>query len=77
MRWRIRLAGFALAVLLVGCGEDPVAMLDTAQLEEQQNNPEHAREIYERILRDHPSSMQATIASERLKALDAAPQTAQ
>ena len=77
MRWRTRLAGFALAALLVGCGEDPQAMLDTAQLEEKQNNPHHAIEIYQRIVRDHPSSIQATTAGERIKALGAAPAAAQ
>jgi len=73
MRWRTRLAGFALAVLLVGCGEDPQAMLETAQLEEKQNNPQHAIEIYQRIVREHPSSAQATTASERITALGSAP----
>ena len=73
MRWRIRLAGLALATLLIGCSDDPQAMLETAQLEEQQNNPEHARELYERILRDHPETMAATVAKERLAALGTAP----
>jgi hypothetical protein len=73
MRWRIGFAALALTVLLVGCGEDPQAMLETAQLEEKQNNPEHARELYERIVRDHPDTPAATAAKERLQALGAAP----
>ena len=73
MRWRTGLASFALVALLGGCSDDPQALLDTAQLEEKQNNPEHARELYERIVRDHPETMAATIANERLKAIDAKP----
>jgi TolA-binding protein len=62
-----------LVTLLAGCSDDPEALLDTAQLEEKQNNPDHARELYERIVRDDPETLAATIAHERLKALDAAP----
>ena len=72
MRWSVRFASLALAVLLVSCSQDPQALLDTAQLEEKQNNPEHARELYERIVRDHPETMAATIAQEHLRTLDAA-----
>ena len=73
MRWRTRFAGLALAGLLVGCGGDAQSLLETAQLEEVQNNPAHARELYEQIVRDHPGTPAAATAAERLQALDAAP----
>jgi hypothetical protein len=73
MRWRTRLAGLTLTTLLLGCGESARDLLETAQLEEVQNNPAHARELYERILRDHPGTPAAATATERLEALDAAP----
>ena len=52
---------------LMGCGEDPQQLFDTAQFEEQQHNQAHARDLYERILRDHPDSLVARKAQERLK----------
>ena len=55
--------------LLAGCGEDPQQLFETAQFEEQQRNLPHAQELYERIIRDHPTSMQAEKAQERLDAL--------
>ena len=55
--------------LLVGCGEDPQQLFETAQFEEQQRNLPHAEELYERIIRDHPTSMQAEKARERLNAI--------
>lgn len=58
-------------VLLIGglmaCGEDPQQLWETAQFEEQQHNQAHARELYERILRDHPDSPAARQAQERLE----------
>lgn len=55
--------------LLVGCGEDPQQLFETAQFEEQQRNLPHAQALYERIIRDHPTTMQAEKARERLDAL--------
>ncbi len=52
---------------LMACGEDPQQLFDTAQFEEQQHNQAHARELYERILRDHPDSPVARKAQERLE----------
>ena len=63
-----RFCGLALLLgVLMGCGEDPQQLFDTAQFEEQQHNQAHARELYERILRDHPDSLVARKAQERLK----------
>ncbi len=64
--------GFILCLLVlgvVGCGENPKQMFETAQFEEQQNNHSHARELYERIIRTDPNSNLAKKAKERLAAL--------
>ena len=53
--------------VLLACGEDPQQLFETAQFEEQQHNQAHARELYERILRDHAESPIAQKAEERLK----------
>jgi len=63
-----RFCGLALLFgVLMGCGEEPQQLFETAQFEEQQHNQAHARELYERILRDHPDSPVARKAQERLK----------
>ncbi len=55
---------------LAGCGDGAEEMFETAQFEEVQNNKEHARKLYNRILRDHPDSPFAAKARERLSALE-------
>ena len=55
--------------IFVGCGEDPQQLFETAQFEEQQHNQAHAKELYERILRDHAKSPIAQKAEARLKEL--------
>jgi hypothetical protein len=70
----IRLATAALllsgALVLGGCsGGGAGDLLSTAELEEVQNSPERAREIYEEILRRYPDSAEAARARERLAAL--------
>ncbi len=65
-----RWLGLGLIVgMLMGCGEDPQQLFETAQFEEQQQNQTHAKELYERILRDHAKSPIAGKAEERLKEL--------
>ena len=59
-----------LALPLAGCGDGAEAMCETARFEEVQNNKEHARKLYDRILRDHPDSPFAAKARERLAALE-------
>lgn len=66
---RLLLAAF-LALPLAGCGDGAEEMFETAQFEEVQNNKEHARKLYTRILRDHPDSPFAAKARERLAALE-------
>ena len=64
------LAVVALAAALTGCpGSAAQDMLETAQLEEVQNNPENARKIYRRIVEQYPNSSQAEEAKARLDAL--------
>lgn len=63
----------AIAVLLCACGERPADLLETAQFEEVQHNPEHARQLYEDIVRRFPDSAEAATARTRLDALRAAP----
>jgi outer membrane protein assembly factor BamD (BamD/ComL family) len=64
---------FALLLAVAGCQDKAAQLLDVAQFEELQNNPQHARELYEEIVRDYPKSEQAKTARERLSKL-AAPQ---
>ena len=59
-----------LALPLSGCGDGGEQMFETAQFEELQNNSEHARKLYNRILRDHPDSPFAAKARERLAAME-------
>ncbi len=55
---------------VVGCGEDPQQLFETAQFEELQNNESHARELYERIIQTSPDSQFAKKAKERLAELE-------
>ena len=59
-----------LALPLAGCGDGAEELFETAQFEEVQNNKEHARKLYNRILRDHPDSRFAASARERLAAME-------
>ena len=59
-----------LVLPLAGCGDGAEEMFETARFEEVQNNKEHARKLYNRILRDHPDSPFAAKARERLAALE-------
>lgn len=62
-----------LGCALGGCQRENAAqLLKTAQFEELQNNPEHARQLYEAILRDYANSAEAVTARERLRALQQA-----
>ncbi len=64
------LAMVPLLAALAGCGGSGAAdLLETARLEELQNNPAHARQLYEEIVAKYPGTPQATTAAERLNAL--------
>jgi TolA-binding protein len=58
-----------------GCSDQKAQELfDTAKLEEQQNNPAHARELYQRIVKEYPDSPVADEARRRLQSLQNAEQ---
>ena len=58
---------------LSGCnGSKADELLETAQFEEKQNNRDHARQLYETILRDYPGSEAARKAQEQLDRIKAA-----
>lgn len=60
-----------LALALGGCTADGAQELfETAQLEERQNNPAHAKELYQEVLTKYPQSEYARKAEERLRMLD-------
>ena len=52
-------------------GNQAQELLDTAQLEEQQHNLPHARQLYDDVIRLYPSSAQAETARARLAQLNA------
>ena len=62
---------FLALCLIVGCGgESPESLFETAQFEERQTNVAHARELYQRIIREHPGSEWAKKANARLEQLE-------
>jgi len=69
-RW-LSIVCIVLAVTVCGCtGSDPEALFDTAKLEERQDNPEHARQLYQRLVDEHPQTAYADKARERLRDLE-------
>ncbi|HEX2055437.1 MAG TPA: tetratricopeptide repeat protein [Nitrospiraceae bacterium] len=61
---------FFLVSVLTACGPDQATQwLETAQLEERQNNVAHAKQLYEDIVRQYPNSQAAQTARARLDAL--------
>jgi outer membrane protein assembly factor BamD (BamD/ComL family) len=57
----------AFLALSLGCSGNKAAdLFETAKLEELQNNPIHAIELYEEILRKYPKSEFAPKARQRL-----------
>ncbi len=65
------LLAIGFAIVLAACGGGAQELLDTAKLEETQNNPTHARELYEEVARRFPGTPEAATAQERLQALGA------
>lgn len=76
MGWRNRISqtfSIGLLLLALGCGNPEAKskeLYDTAQFEEQQRNFKHARQLYERILKDYPETQTAKQAEARLKELE-------
>ncbi|MDH4192731.1 MAG: hypothetical protein OEY80_08840 [Nitrospirota bacterium] len=64
-----RCIGLSLVLgMLMGCGEDPRQVFETARFEEQQHNRAHAQELYEQIIQQYPDSEFAEKARQRLEA---------
>jgi len=61
------------ALLLACSGDRAQELLDTAQLEEQQHNLPHAKQLYDEVIRLYPSSKQAEVARARLAQLTTSP----
>ena len=60
-----------LLALMLGCGgESPESLFGTAQFEEQQTNFAHAKELYQKIIQEHPDSEWAKQAKGRLEELE-------
>lgn len=81
-RWRpllreVGLVRYTVIVLLCslalgasGCqGDRAEDLYELATFEEQQNNRDHARQLYEEILQDYPGTEHAMKAQERLREL--------
>ncbi len=61
-----------LTLALSACSSDKgKELFETAKFEELQNNNEHARELYQEVIRKYPDSEYAIKAAERLNALNA------
>lgn len=69
MKLRNCLSIVLISLALFGCGDPAKELFETAKFEEQQGNQAHARELYERIVKQYPKSELAKKADERLAAL--------
>lgn len=70
MKQLLLLSFLVFALALSTCsGDRDKELFDTAKFEELQNNKEHARELYEEIVRKYPKSEYAKRAEERLREL--------
>ncbi len=58
-----------LLLFLTACSDKAAEMYDLAKFEELQNNPEHAIQLYEKIVEKYPDSPKAKEAAERLDAI--------
>ena len=68
---RLALEGFtyqgrSLSLLEASSADEAKDLFETAVFEENQNNIPHARELYEELIRAHPSSKLAELAKARL-----------
>ena len=68
-RWMHRGAVVVCLALVACSGDTSQELLETAEFEERQHNVVHAKQLYEEIVRSHPSSPQAETARARLAAL--------
>jgi hypothetical protein len=66
MKRLVVVASLLLTLAASACGDPAKEMFDTAGFEELQNNKEHARELYGRIIEQYPESEFARKAKARL-----------
>lgn len=57
---------WVMLLTLSACTDKAQELFQIAQFEEQQNNREHARQLYEEIVKDYPNSEAARKAADRL-----------
>lgn len=70
MRLIILICMIALATATLGCsGNSAQELFDTAKLEELQDNPDHARQLYQQVVDEYPGTECAKKAEERLTEL--------
>ena len=70
MQRRMHRSAVVVCLVLAACsGDKSQELLETAEFEERQHNVVHAKQLYEEIVRSHPSSPQAKTARTRLAAL--------
>jgi TolA-binding protein len=71
MKKRLGMLILVLGLALAGCSGDNAAeqLLETAKLEELQDNREHAKKLYEEIVNAYPESRYAKEAQSRLSVL--------
>ena len=74
MRRLFILVSLLLALGAAACGNEAKEMFDTAEFEELQNNKEHARQLYRRIIERYPDSQFARKAQSRLKEVGQKPE---
>lgn len=68
----MRLLLCVLCLVLVGCSEQKATELfETAAFEENQGNVPHAKQLYEELVNQYPSTKVAEIAKVRLEELNA------
>ena len=67
MRRLVILVSLLLALGSAACGDGAKEIFDTAEFEELQNNIEHARQLYRRIIEQYPDSQFAGKAQGRLR----------
>lgn len=67
---RLMLYALFPALLLACSGDKAQELLDTAQLEEQQRNLPHAKQLYDDVIRLYPNSKEADTARARLAQLN-------
>jgi len=70
MRYGLVILILVCSFAFYACSQDrDKELFDTAKFEELQNNKEHARELYEEVMKKYPNSEYARKAEERLKEL--------